>query len=138
MNSNTNKLLKHLQEQYDQFLIDLDPTTTDAKIGHTTTPLPDENEITDSSDELVSQKSFIPDEAKQYSKIKNNDNLLGNKQIDDEEKKYINQDYQNKEILNIGEGKRKVLVITTHGNVHSHKKESTSNNLQRILAYLLK
>lgn len=131
MNSNTNKHLKYLQEQHDQYLIDLDPTTTDAKIGHTITPFPDENEITNTSDELVSQKSFVPDEVKQYSKLKNNDNLLGNKQIDDEEKKYVNPQH-NKEILNIGEGKLNKLKP---GHV---KKSINNNNLKNLLDRLLK
>ena len=141
MNSNTNKFLKSLQEQYDQYLIDLDPTTTDAKIGHTTNPFPDENEITSTSGELVSQKSFIPDEAKQYSKIKNNDNLLGNKQIDDEEKKYTNPSYNsnpNKEMLNIGEGKINQLndddEMSTSDEISKTLKEikSAINNLYSI------
>lgn len=116
VNQNTKKHLKTLQEQYDEYLIDLDPKTTNATIGHTKAPFPDENEITNTSDQLVSQKSFVPDEAKQVSKIKQNDNLLINKQIDEKEKVYSNSEYnkniqnkENEEILNIGESKENHL-----------------------------
>lgn len=111
MNQFTNKNLKRLQEQHDEYLIDLDPKTTKATIGHTTASFPDESEFTGTSDELVSQKSFVPDEAKQTSKIKQNDNLLINKPIidvkktpnDTEQPDTNSNDNQDKEILNIGE-----------------------------------
>lgn len=106
MNDKTKKERKTLQEQHDEYLLDLDPNTTDEKIGHTSAPFASSEEITDTSDQLASQKSFIPDEAKQYSKIKQNDNLEGNKPIEGEEEKYRAD--PNKDILNIGEARNKL------------------------------
>jgi len=106
VNYKNKKELKTLQEQHDEYLLDLDPKTTDEKIGHTSAPFASAEEITDTSDQLASQKSFMPDEAKQYSRIKQNDNLEGNKPIEGEEEKYSAK--PNKEILNIGEARNKL------------------------------
>lgn len=108
MNNKTNKKIKTLQEQHKEYLLDLDPNSSDATIGHTKAPFIDDSKTTNTSDQLVSQKNFVPLEFKQHSVLKHKNELEGNKPIETKENVYAAPISQ-KDILNIGEGKRNKL-----------------------------
>jgi hypothetical protein len=110
VNTKTKKELLILQEQHDKYLLDLDPTISNEKIGHTQVPFASQEEITDTSDQLVSQKSFVPHDAKQYSALKHKNELEINKPLEPEKDIYAAPESQ-KDILNIGESRNKLRYI---------------------------